>query len=96
MFKKPVFNVGIVFVGFCLLSVSTCFAGEKDTLIVGLQDNIVSLDPAITQENVATSIMLYVYERLVTYENFDYTTPLPGLVSPLEFAGQRPVPVLCL
>lgn len=67
-----------------LSPIATGAAGEKDTLIIGLQDDTVSFDPVTSVETVPTSIMLYIYEKLVTYENFDYTQPMPGLAESWE------------
>jgi len=61
-------------------------AAEKDVLTIGLRDDTVTFDPILTYENVALSIMREVYEKLVTYKNFDYTKPLPGLAESWELA----------
>ena len=47
---------------------STFAAGGKDTLIIGKQDDTVSLDPTITYESSAWGILGQVYEKLVNFE----------------------------
>jgi peptide/nickel transport system substrate-binding protein len=54
-------------------------AAEKDTLTIAIRDNTVSLDPAKLYESSAVGITDQIYERLVTFEQDDFTKPVPQL-----------------
>jgi peptide/nickel transport system substrate-binding protein len=84
----PFVLIGILY----LLPIAAVAAAKKDTLIIGLRDDTITFDPVITQENVALSIMREVYERLVTYENFeDDKTWTIHLRKNVQFASGNPV-----
>ncbi len=60
------------------MGIPTFLAAEtKDTLIVGLNDNTVTLDPAKTKEAVAMALVDKMYQQLVTFEKDDLTQVVP-------------------
>jgi len=52
-------------------------AAEKEILIIGMQDDTITLDPAKTKEHVAFAIINQVYERLVAFQKDELTEPIP-------------------
>ena len=58
-------------------------AGQKDMLVIGMQDDTVSLDPARTAEKDAMAIINQVYEKLVTFGD-DLSNPLPAIADSWE------------
>lgn len=68
-----------------LFSLVTYAAGEKDTLIIGIQDDVVSLDPAKAYENVSLGMTgQLLYEKLVNFKENDFTQPVPELAESWE------------
>lgn len=81
MFRKSALFI-CIFTFILILSFSTTptfAASEKDTLIIGKQDDTVSLDPVITYESGAWGIMTQLYENLVNFKEDDFTQPIPEL-----------------
>lgn len=59
---------------------------QKDTLVIGMQDNSLTFDPAV---HVLTSEVGYIdqlYEKLVTFEGDDFTEPVPDLAESWEIS----------
>ena len=88
MNKKSVVYISV----FTLVTILTLFispipaAGGKDTLIIGIQDDTVSLDPAKSYETTAIGIMSQLYERLVSFKKGDFTQPVPELAESWKLA----------
>lgn len=61
-------------------------ASVKDTLIIGLEEKTTFLDPAKVHEIVSAEIVNRVYERLVTFEEGNYTQPVPELAESWELS----------
>lgn len=59
-------------------------ADAKDAVVIGLKDDIASLDPAKSYEGTAWGLMNYIYERLVNFQNNDFTQPVPELAESWE------------
>lgn len=68
---------------FCLTSTIVL---AKDTLIIALQDDIASLDPAKTFETAAMGIMGQVYEMLVGVSEDDFSQITPELATSWDLA----------
>ncbi len=81
MFKQSLFHVVILtLIGMLSFSTASTYAiGEKDTLIIGMQDVTVSLDPAKSYESSAWGILSQLYEKLVNFKEGDLTQPIPEL-----------------
>ncbi len=56
----------------------------KDTLVIGIQDEVASLDPAIAYEQLSYSIMKYLYAKLVTFRDGDFSQVVPELAESWE------------
>ena len=54
-------------------------AQAKETLIIGMQDDTVSLDPAKAYERVSLGITKQLYETLVTFKDDNFEQPSPQL-----------------
>lgn len=54
-------------------------AEAKDTVVIGIQDNTTSLDPAKAYEHVSMKIIDLTYDRLVTYKKGNFTQVSPDL-----------------
>ncbi len=59
---------------------------QKDTLIIGMQDDVASLDPAKSFETAAAGIMTQVYDTLVGYAEEDFTQAIPKLAETWEIS----------
>ncbi len=59
-------------------------ADEKDTLIFGVQDDSVTLDPAVTVEGGSIGIIMQLYERLVAFDENDFTQFVPEIAESWE------------
>lgn len=82
MFKKSMIYVWIFTFITILLNLPTAptyAVSEKDTLIVGMQDDTLSLDPAKAYEFVSSGIIDQMYERLVTLNKNDPSRVEPQL-----------------
>ncbi len=86
MFKKSTFYACIfTFIVILSLSTGSTFAAsEKDTLIIGMQDDTASLDPARSYETSAWGIMSQLYEKLVSFKEDDLSQPVPELAESWE------------
>jgi peptide/nickel transport system substrate-binding protein len=86
MFKKNGLFVGFLAIVMIvsLISLTTYAAGEKDTLIIGIQDNTASLDPAKCYEIVGMGMIQKTYETLVMLKEDDVTQPIPKLAESWE------------
>ena len=60
-----------------VLSVVSSAAAVKDTLVIGLQDDVASLDPAKTYETAAAGIISLTYETLVDFDRDDLSKTIP-------------------
>lgn len=76
----------IVLMSFGAGFVSVEAADGKDTLIIGLQDDSVTLDPAVTVEAGSIGIILQVYERLIAFDDNDFTQFVPEIAESWEFS----------
>lgn len=76
-----------LFIGLCsmLLSANPANA-QKDTLIIGMQDNSLTLDPAMHNQVSEQGYVDQLYEKLVTFEMDDFSTPIPDLAESWEVA----------
>lgn len=63
-----------------------CIAGQKDTLVIGLEEKTTSIDPAKLVETVSAEIVNRVYEKLVTFEEGNYTEPISELAESWELS----------
>jgi len=63
--------------------------GEKDTLIIGMQDVTVSLDPAKAYEVTSWGILSQLYEKLIIFKGDDFTQPVPELAESWELGDDR-------
>ena len=61
-------------------------ASEKETLIIGMQDSLVSLDPAKAYDAVPLGVTSLLYETLVRFEE-DSTHALPALAESWEIGA---------
>ena len=59
-------------------------AGAKETLVIGMQDDTVSLDPAQSYETSAWGIMSQFYERLVDFDQENVSRHVPELAESWE------------
>lgn len=86
MSKKYGLPVGLLTIVIVLsfFSLTTYAAGEKDTLVVGLQDDAASLDPAKTYETSAWGLLEQVYETLIDFQEDNITQPVPELAESWE------------
>ncbi len=87
MFKQFWFYVGILtLIAMLSLSTASTYAvGEKETLIIGMQDDIASLDPARAYTASSWGILSQIYEKLVSFKEGDLTQPIPELAESWEF-----------
>ena len=84
MLRKSIFYGCVVFV---ILGLTTAYAaGEKDTLIIGLDDRSENLDPGTTVENIAIAVTYQLYDSLVTFKEDDFTKPIPSLAESWELS----------
>ncbi len=67
-----------------LSTVATSLASNKETLVIGMQDFTVSLDPAKAYEVTSWGMMTQLYERLINFEGDDFTHPEPELAESWE------------
>ena len=88
MFKKSLLYVGtIVCMSILGVTCSTIHAAEeKESLVIGIQDNTITLDPAQTSEIAAYAIINQLYDKLVQFELEDFSQPEPGLAETWEVA----------
>jgi peptide/nickel transport system substrate-binding protein len=86
MFKKYGLYMGLFTIVMMLsfFSLTPYAAGEKDTLVIGLQDDAASLDPAKTYEISAWGLLGQTYEMLVDFREDDITQPVPQLAESWE------------
>ena len=76
-----------VFVGLCgVLLVANPANAQKDTLIIGMQDNSLTLDPAMHNQISEQGYIEQLYEKLVIFEGDDFTEPVPDLAESWEVA----------
>lgn len=54
-------------------------AAEKETLMIGMQDDTITLDPAKTKEHVASAIVKQIYEHLVVFDKDYFVEPSPAI-----------------
>ncbi|GAK50130.1 ABC-type dipeptide transport system, periplasmic component [Candidatus Moduliflexus flocculans] len=59
----------------------------KDTLVIGIQDNSISLDPAICFEIVGAAYLDLLYERLVSFKENDLSAVVPVLAESWEISA---------
>ncbi len=59
----------------------------KDTLIIGIQDDVTSLDPAKAYETVSWGISALLYDQLVGYVGDDFTQVVPELAESWEIGA---------
>ncbi len=78
MSKKVSFSVCML-VCIVMLCLSPTQTFAKDTLIIGLQDDTASLDPAQTFETAASGMIIQMYDRLVGFAEGDFTKIIPQL-----------------
>jgi peptide/nickel transport system substrate-binding protein len=83
MVKKSVLYVS-TFILIFVLSLAPASSFAKDTLIIGLQDDTASLDPAKSFETAAGGIMRQIYENLVGFGEEDSTRVVPKLAESWE------------
>ncbi|GAK56423.1 ABC-type dipeptide transport system, periplasmic component [Candidatus Vecturithrix granuli] len=80
----------MIFCLFVALSVGLFIANhafaQKDTLIIGMQDNSLTLDPAMHVQISEVGYIDQLYEKLVIFEMDDFTTPVPDLAESWEVA----------
>lgn len=91
MVKKFIVYGGI-FTLVAILGFSTTLthaAGDKDTLIIGIQDDIVSLDPAKAYEAVSWGLISQLYQRLVSFKGDNFTDPEPELAESWELKDDK-------
>ncbi|GAK51447.1 ABC-type dipeptide transport system, periplasmic component [Candidatus Moduliflexus flocculans] len=69
-----------------LMMFSVDALAQKDTLIIGKQDDTASLDPAKGYEAGAWVLLWQMYETLVTFEGDNYIKPVPGLAESWELS----------
>lgn len=63
-----------------IFSLTTYAAGDKDTLIIGIQTEIASLDPAKAYETVSIGMTReLLYGKLVNFKEDNFTKPIPEL-----------------
>lgn len=85
MFKKHLV-VWLLAAG-CLFGVALRGAeAAKDTLVIGIQDNSISLDPAICFEIVAEGYLNLMYDRLVSFKEDDLSTVVPSIAESWEIS----------
>lgn len=70
----------------CLAASPVCAGVEKDTLVIGLKDNSISLDPAVAYEITGGQIHYQVYDQLIKFKKGDYSQFVPGLAEFWEVA----------
>ena len=76
MFVWPVI-VCVLLVGLWLATPDA--ANAKETVAIDIRDDIASLDPHKSYGGTALGHYEYVYERLVNFQNNDFTQPVPEL-----------------
>ena len=88
MFRKSVLYV-CMFMLITMLSFSTAPThAARDMLIIGIQDDTVSLDPAKTIESTALGIIYQFYDRLVKFKEGDFTQIVPELAESWELEDE--------
>ena len=77
-----------IFMLITMLNFSTTLTyAAKDSLIIGIQDFTLSLDPAKTNETSALGILSQLYEKLVNFKKDDFTQPVTELAESWELNG---------
>ena len=61
------------------LSVAPPAAAQKDTLVIGIQENVASLDPAKSWEVMGYGLLNQAYETFITFSGDNFTEPIPKL-----------------
>ena len=87
---KTGWRKSIAILMFSILSISAGVCEcvhAKDAVIIGLKDDVASLDPAKAYENVSVGIIGYAYEGLVRFHDDDLTQFVPGLADSWEVAA---------
>lgn len=77
----------IIVVCLVVMGLIVGFAGivsAKDTLVIGMQDDTASLDPAKTYEIAAWGILSQIYEKLVDFDKDDVSQHIPELAESWE------------
>lgn len=86
MFKHLVWcRFGVFFV--ILLSILCICDGitaQPDTITIGMQDNSITLDPAMHVQSSEFGYIHQLYEKLVSFEEDNLTTPIPDLAESWE------------
>ena len=89
MFKKPLFFVNIaawVITILALSGSSILYAAENETLIIGMQDNTQTLDPAKAVEISSIAIIDQLYDRLVSFKSENLSQPDSELAETWELS----------
>lgn len=83
--RKSMMNMlgALLVVGLCSVS-ALAQTPPKETIVIGLKDDVASLDPAKSYENVSLGIAGYAYEGLVRFQEDDLTQFVPGLADSWE------------
>lgn len=75
---------------FCLMWLSLAAGGHaqpKETLIIGMQDNTVTLDPAKIYETTPLGIALQLYDTLVAFNQGEFTQASPSLAESWDISA---------
>lgn len=80
----PPVSAFLLFVLLFTLSFTPTFTAAKDTLIIGMNDDTASLDPAKAWEISSGGMLLQVYDQLVEFDSDNLTKPLPQLAESWE------------
>ena len=69
------------------LSVAPPAAAQKDTLVIGIQENVASLDPAKSWEVMGYGLLNQAYETLITFSGDNFTEPIPKLAESWDISA---------
>ena len=65
----------------------TANAQPKDTLVIGIQENVASLDPAKSWEVMGQGLLHQTYETLITFAEGNFAEPIPKLAESWEISA---------
>ena len=69
------------------LSVAPPAAAQKDTIAIGIQENVASLDPAKSWEVMGYGLLNQAYDTLITFSGDNFTEPIPKLAESWDISA---------
>ena len=69
------------------LSLAPPAAAQKDTLTIGIQENVASLDPAKSYEAMGQGLLHQAYDTLITFAGDNFAEPIPKLAESWDISA---------